>query len=252
VNNTGSSTALVVGASRGLGAEIVKKLCEKGFIVYGIARNEKNLEKLSCETGCRYRKLDISEKDQIPIVFRSIINEVPKFNLVILNAAIKIERNGFNPKDLIKTIDVNLISQIRLVENIVPNLDENTGKLVFISSLGDQHGMVSTNGYNVSKAALTILAKSLRMDFLLTGLKIKTILVRPGLIETDMKKNGRVLSFFQTSPVKAAEIIVDGIAKGKKNIAFPQSFRFLTWLVVKSPDFFSNWLFMKLSGKSKK
>ena len=229
-----SKVAVVLGASSGLGKEITIQLAEQGYIVYAIARNEIKLKEISKSIGCFYYVLDITNTHQVKTIFHDIFNKHNQLSLVFLNAAVKF--NGFDFSKIQETINVNLVSQIGIVDEIIPLLEGSKGKIIFISSLGDQHPMINANGYNASKAALSNFVKGLRLDLMMRKSNVKVVLVRPGLLDTKMLKDNRQIFFKKVKPSKAAKIILKNINREKKNIVFPLYFRILSWLLGNLPD----------------
>ena len=229
-----TKVAVVVGASYGLGKEITIQLVKQNYIVYAIARNETKLKVISESIGCFYSAVDILDTEKIKIIFNDIFNKYNQLDLVFLNAAVKFK--GFDFSKIHETINVNLVSQIRVVDIVIPFIEKSEGKIIFISSLGDQHPMINANGYNASKAALSNFARALRLDLMMRKSKIKIILVRPGLLDTKMLKYNSNLFLKKVKPSKAADIILKNINRNKENIIFPFYFRILSWLLGNIPD----------------
>jgi len=85
-----SRTVLVTGATRGIGREAVKQLCESGFIVFATGRDPQLLDKLKKETGCLGAVCDLSDSDAVVALYETARHALGQIDVLINNA-------GFNP-----------------------------------------------------------------------------------------------------------------------------------------------------------
>jgi short-subunit dehydrogenase len=223
---------LISGASRGLGRELALQCSRAGGEVIAVARNEKDLESLK-------REIEATSEAPAPEIYPCDLTDPEKtvevlgralpIDVAVFNAGVKYGEDGFfSSKRILETMEVNLLAVVRTLNLLLPSMMErNSGHLVFISSLGGYHGMIRANGYNASKAALSILADSLRMDLLSSGKNIAVTVVKPGLIQTEMLASTGP-RFLAVSKEKAARIILKGILKEKEEIAFPKPMHLLS------------------------
>lgn len=240
---------LITGASSGLGKELCLQLVNEGASVIGLARNEDKLNRLRGH-GIDTHVCDISNKDQVTCVLSSVLKTWENIDIVILNAGIKFsEGNDFSLEKILKTFQTNILGNLYCLDAILPCMEkQQKGHLVFISSLGGYHGMVNSNGYNASKAALSIFADSLRMDLKAQKKTIHITVVKPGLIHTEMTQNVTAPPGLSVSREKAARVILKGIMKRKKEVVFPKLMFLSTLAISLFPKRFQASLLMKMKS----
>jgi len=213
---------LITGPSRGIGRSLAKYYKDKGYEVYGIARDEEKLKEI-CD---KYFSCDLSNLDEVSEVSKKLSDV--KFDIIILNAGISTPHSrDFPPIDAFKkVIDVNLLSIHALLEHI----DFKDSKLVFISSLASILGAPTSLAYSASKRALNSYAESLYF----AGVDVRLIL--PGFIKTDMTKNHTFYMPFLMDLDEATKKIVKIIEKDKFFNPFPLRFYYIIKLFKLLPD----------------
>lgn len=240
---------LITGAGRGLGREMALQCGLAGARVVAVARSQNELETLKKDVealpgnaGVDVHACDVTDRS----AFGAVLSRSAPIDIAILNAGVKHgDGAGFSGDKVLETFDVNFESVVRALEDLLPPMRaRGEGHLVFISSLGGYHGMVRAHGYNASKAALSILADSLRMDLWEEGADIAVTVVKPGLIRTPMTK----ASFLSLSAAEAARIALKGVAKRKKEVAFPALMRLLSMAVPFLPKKIAWGVFRKMKG----
>ena len=146
-------------------------------------------------------------------------------DLVFWCAGVKMQAvSSHNIEKLIKTFYVNTISPAAFYDWYCEN---HSGHFIVLSSLGRYHGFPNTNGYNASKAALSILFESIVMENSITSSGASVTVVEPGLIKTGMNSN-TVLSNLLSIPCNdAISIILGSTIKNNLFVKFPSFFRLL-------------------------
>ena len=135
MNDTDYKTALVTGASSGIGYATVKKLTAKGIKVYATARRINKLKQLKLETGCEIIPLDILDQKQIYKSFENLDLDILVNNAGIGKAFSSI--NQVNPADINITTETNITSFLHLLRALVPNMvKKKKGHLIKIGSIG--------------------------------------------------------------------------------------------------------------------
>ena len=172
----------ISGVSSGLGYGLAKVYLEMGYKVYGCSRRE---PKDLVEQGLHFAGIDLNDSVAGKRSFCKLINDVPNFDLVILNAG-KLgqirDMKETSLEDLRETMEINVWSNKWLLDCLF--VDERSVKqVVAISSGASQSGSRGWNGYSLSKSALNMLIK------LYAGERSQTHFtsLAPGLIDTAMQ-----------------------------------------------------------------
>ncbi|MCU4676084.1 SDR family oxidoreductase [Catenovulum sp. 2E275] len=189
-------TVFITGANRGIGLEFVKQYHDAGYQVIATTRNpleQDDLKILSqAHKNIKVLSLDITDDKQIAGVKAMLANQ--PIDVLIANAGYygpKDERAQFGQVDStewLKTLEVNTIAPLKLVEALYPNL--TLGKEKKVAILSSKMGSMADNSsggsyiYRSSKAALNAVVKSLSVD--LSGDHIKVVSLHPGWVKTAM------------------------------------------------------------------
>lgn len=248
-----NSIILLTGASSGIGYQLAKDLALEGAKLALLSRRLDLLEKLSSEidkkTFIRTYKCDVTIKDNVIETITQIKKDFGKIDIVILNSGVGHESSVLNyssnaAENIFKT---NVLGAVYCIEQVLPEfISDKRGVIVGISSLADSKGFSKSGFYTASKAALTVLLESLRIE--LKKYNVKVITVKPGFVKTAMTdKNNFNMPFLMTVE-KASNIILKGIQKEKKIIEFP----LVTSLAAKFLKFLPICLFDYLASKELK
>ena len=187
--NIENRTAVVTGASSGLGYEFSKKLVNKGATVYGLARSEDKLQKIQDELGDAFIPVvqDVSNHDDIEKWVSDTFSEDLTPDILINNAGIGL----FGPVDELpredweSMINTNVNGVFYLTRQLVPHMKKSSSHshIINIASVAGLLGNPNISGYNASKFAVRgfseALFKELRYD------KIKVTCMYPGSTATD-------------------------------------------------------------------
>jgi NAD(P)-dependent dehydrogenase (short-subunit alcohol dehydrogenase family) len=178
-------TALVTGASRGIGLELCRQLRDRGYDVIGTCREPS--PELSALGGVRVVSgIDVAADGAPAALAREVGSET--LHLVIQNAGM-LQRNtldDFDAGSIRRQLEVNAVGPLRLTHALLPNLRAGS-KVAFMTSLmgsiGD-NGTGGSYGYRMSKAALNAAAVSLARDLRPRGIAV--VILHPGMVRTDM------------------------------------------------------------------
>jgi short-subunit dehydrogenase len=230
--NLTKKTVLITGASSGLGEALAYGFAKKKCKLILIARRSdklkeisKKINKLGSKAVCF--QLDIANEQAVERSISNLLKETGFIDILILNAGIgeaQLAQN-FSLKSMKKIFATNLFGNLHIMEKCLPLMQRaNKGIIVGISSLASYKGMPASGIYSASKAAFSSFMQSAQIDLLATNIDL--IEVDPYFIATEMtnKKLSRSNILWSTS-TDAAKKIIQGIEKGKNEIAFPYLFK---------------------------
>jgi NAD(P)-dependent dehydrogenase (short-subunit alcohol dehydrogenase family) len=188
-------TALVTGASRGIGRAAALALAKAGAHVLALARTVGGLEELDDEirkTGgaASLIPMDLTEGDGIERLAEALGERFGKIDIVIANAAILGELaplQDIEPKVWQKTLDLNVTANWRLIRAFDPLLRKSDdAHMVFLTSrIGGEIARAYWGVYAVSKAAMEMLAKTYGAETMKSNVTVA--IVDPGAMRTSMR-----------------------------------------------------------------
>ncbi|MET9084889.1 SDR family oxidoreductase [Streptomyces sp. NPDC004237] len=183
LNLTGK-TAVVTGASQGIGLATVRTLVGEGVRVAGAARTITPELK---ETGAYTVSADLSTAEGVSAFIDSALAELGGIDLLVNNVGRSTDDTTIAFPDIDDTVwtgmfDINVLSAVRATRAALPSLTERRGAIVNISSLAARLPTGGSIAYAAAKAALTALGKSLAEEFGPRGVRVNT--VSPGAVRT--------------------------------------------------------------------
>ena len=209
-------TALVTGASSGIGAATVRSLAAAGFDVVGAARRLERVEEVTRQVGGRALRLDVTHPDSVAEVAEAL----PDLSVLINNAggALGLEPVAEADEDNWREMyESNVMGVMRVTKALLPALERSgNGHIVVIGSVAGLEVYPGGGGYTAAKHAAHAVSKTLRLELL--GKPIRVSEVAPGMVETefslvrfegDEAKAGKV--YEGTNPL-TGEDVADAIA----------------------------------------
>jgi len=193
-------TAVVTGATSGIGRATVLKLCQMGLTVFAVGRNTKSLADLADQCGAQTIEADV--RDTQSIVDRLSGVEI---DILVNNAGILSTRASFHeidPAEIDAMIDINLKAPMHLTRALLPGMVERKrGHLIYLGSSGGQAPYPSMGAYGPSKAGLSLFCDNLRCDLLGTSVRVSEIV--PGRVQTELYRTA-------LGPEQAQKVLYDG------------------------------------------
>jgi NADP-dependent 3-hydroxy acid dehydrogenase YdfG len=184
-------TALVTGASSGIGAAAVAALRARGLTVYAAARRAGRLEALAAETGCTPLVVDLRDTEALYDALGGL-----EVDILVNNAGLG---RGFEalfevlPEDIDTTLGTNVLAAVHVVRAVAPGMvGRKRGHIVNIGSIAGLYPIKSSI-YGASKGAVHLLSQNLRVELQGSGVRVTEIC--PGRVETE---------FFQIAVGEAA------------------------------------------------
>lgn len=175
-------TALVTGATTGIGAATVRALRADGFDVIATGRRADRLEKLADETGCRFIAGDLTNDDDVA----AIAEFAGDVDVLVNNAGGAIGQDPVAEgkiEDWRKMYEINVLGSLRITQKLLPTMRERGGDIVFISSTAGHESYLGGGGYTAAKHAEREIPKTLRLE--LVGEPVRIIDIGPGLVKTE-------------------------------------------------------------------
>lgn len=184
-------TALVTGASRGIGKAIALELASKGAKVIGTATSSKGCELikefLSPYNDCHAYELNLSQDASIENLGEYIRKSHNSLQILINNAGMVKDNLMLRMKheDFESIINVNLTANFKLIKLFARDmLKQNYGRIVNIGSVIGSIGNSGQVNYSAAKAGLSGMTKALARELASKNITVNCIC--PGFIETDM------------------------------------------------------------------
>lgn len=177
-------TALVTGATRGIGRAVATALAGAGARLTLVARGETSLESLAAGLGARAIPCDIANVDDLGRTL-SVVGDAP--DIIVNNAGL------FQPQPVEETtpeafeaaLAVNLVAPFRLVRAFLPAMRaRGHGDIISIGSIADHTTFPGNAAYGASKHGLRALHEVLRAE--LRGSGVRVTLVSPGPVDTSL------------------------------------------------------------------
>jgi short-subunit dehydrogenase len=181
-------TAIVTGASSGLGRALVLELLKEGYAVALVGRNEKKLKELAQENDkAKVVVADLTKEDDMRQLYPRCKSELRSpVNLLVNCAGMAVTgRIQDIPRDAYEYCwKVNYLSTVQLIQAALPDMIErNTGMIVNVSSGVGRRALPFASPYCSAKAALNSFTDSLRVEVSGTGIKILNF--APGPVESN-------------------------------------------------------------------
>ena len=182
-------TALVTGATGGIGGQIAKDLAANGAEVIITGRNETTLSKLANELGVKAKTIacDLSKQSEVETLIAKAEEKAGKVDILINNAGLTKDTlmMRMRPEDWDEVLNVNLKAAFILSKDAVRGMIKRRfGRIISISSIVGVMGNAGQANYAASKAGLIAMSKSLALEVASRGITVNCI--APGFIATRM------------------------------------------------------------------
>lgn len=183
--NLKNRNIIITGSNQGIGLELANKLRE---INCNVIRLDKKFSNNAKSLFYDF-KIDLKNYNKIPRLINVIQKKFKKIDGLVNNAGVSFH-GDYSIKSLEKTLNINLIANYVLIQSVCRIMSKfNSGSIINITSLGANFGFKSNPSYQMSKAGLKQLTKSVAMDWGHKGIRCNNIM--PGYIESGMTKKSK-------------------------------------------------------------
>jgi 3-oxoacyl-[acyl-carrier protein] reductase len=177
-----NKTAIVTGASRGIGLAIAKALAREGVRLGLLSRSKPGI-------GGEFVACDLADLDEIPRAVRELVDRLGTVDFLINNAGIFLEQPvpEIQLADWERILRVNVTAPFLITREVLPQMiTRRQGRIINISSTSGSQGYLHQSAYCASKHALLGFARSLAMEVKPHGIHVYNLC--PGGVDTDFIK----------------------------------------------------------------
>ena len=220
---TEARTALVTGASRGIGFGIALRLAEEGFRTAIIGRNRRRIEEAAKEiteiSGTQALAVvgDVSSWSDCVTAVEKVVKEFGAINVLVPNAGIGIIGSvaESEPADWAMMMETNYLGTAHIVKAALPTMQkQGSGDVIAIVSAGGTKGYPEWSGYCATKWAVMGFMESFAQEVITQGIRVSTLC--PGGVDTafwddlnkDINRAGSTGRSKLMSPADVAEMVM--------------------------------------------
>jgi NAD(P)-dependent dehydrogenase (short-subunit alcohol dehydrogenase family) len=227
-------TALITGASAGIGRALALEFAREGANVAVAARRLELLETLAHDIEALGRKAlpircDVTKEDEVRAAVAQAVSTFGALDVVVANAGFGVVGpvEQLSMDDFRRQFDTNIYGALHTVKSSIPALEKTRGRLALVGSVSGYVAVPATGAYAMSKFAVRALADALFHELRPKGIAVT--LISPGFIESDFRQvdNKGVHHPGQGDPYPkwivmrtgtAARKIVRAVARGRREI----------------------------------
>lgn len=237
----------ITGGARGIGAQVARRLSNKGAKLVLTDLNEGELTELAAELGEDRVLTAIADVRDLPAMQAVAADAVERFggiDVVVANAGIASYGSvlAVDPDAFKRVLDINVLGVFNTVRAALPALIERRGYVLVVSSLAAYTACPGWAAYNASKAGVEMLAHALRLEVAHRGVSVglahmswvDTALVRD--TQTDLPAFGKLLDSFPwplnrtTTVDRCADAFVRGIEGRRSRVYCPRWVGVFRWI----------------------
>lgn len=188
-------TALVTGASRGIGRAIAEAFAREGADLFLVATKAANLADTEAAVAERGRRVaahgaDVSDPGQVDTMFAAAVAAVGRVDIVVNNAGVYLGKpfTDYTVDEFDRVMRVNAYGTFHVMQRAIVHMAElGRGKIVNIASTAGKWESPNQAAYNASKHAVVALTRCAALENAARGITVNAIC--PGFVATDMIEN---------------------------------------------------------------
>ena len=225
-------TAIVMGATSGIGYEVAKVLAMRGWSVGVAGRKGNVLEKMVAETEgiVAYEEIDVTQSQATVALYR-LIDKMGRVDLYFHSSGIGYQNKDLDPDKELRTIETNCLGMARMVGEVFRHFashPETEGQIAVISSIARTKGLGAAPAYSASKRFTSHYLESLCQLTSIRGIRnIHITDIRPGFVRTPLIEGSNFPMQLEASQVAVS--IVEGIEHRKPVITINWLYRLLVF-----------------------
>ena len=230
-------SAIVIGASSGIGRELARRLDQRGYRLGLAARRRDLLETLAAE--CRQpaviQEMDVADPEQAVAGLQSLLAQLGAVELIVLSSGTGAINAELDWRIELQSVAVNVQGFTALADVSLRHfLEQKRGHLAAITSLAALRGSDLAPAYYASKAYQSNYLAGLRKRAVKSGLPIAVTEIQPGLVQTAMAIGE---GLFWVAPVEKAAAQIDlALQKRRPHVYVTRRWRLIAWLLKWLPD----------------
>jgi len=201
-----NKTAVVTGASSGIGAATARALAAEGFHVFCAARRADRIEALATEIGGTAVTCDVTDREQVDALATAVGDSL---DLLVNNAGGAI---GIGPvvdsdaDDWRQMYEINVIGTLNVTKALTPALiASGAGTIINTGSIAGHVAYEGGGGYTAAKHALAVMTETLRLE--LNGKPVRVTEIAPGMVHTEE------FSLVRLGDQAKADAVYEGVAE---------------------------------------
>ncbi|HHP7243918.1 MAG TPA: SDR family oxidoreductase [Elainellaceae cyanobacterium] len=217
MNSQVNRRALITGASSGIGKATALAFAQAGFNLALVSRSQAALEQVAQEAALsgvdvQIFPLDLSCVEEVCSTFQAIAEQVGAIDVLINNAGIGYTGNlqDISLDDWQHVLNLNLTSVFQCIQGVLPSMrDRHQGTIINITSIAAHQAFPGWGAYNVSKAGVVALSKTLAAEERAHGIRV--VMICPGAVNTPIWDTDTVDADFDRSGMLTPDSVAQSI-----------------------------------------
>lgn len=229
---------IIIGATSGIGEELARQACMRGYITGGTGRRLNRLDSLKKELGegFYYTEMDVTDHDRAKKNLKRLIEEMGGMDIIVLNAGISNYQSSSIAGMEQMVVDVNVSGFVQLFGEAFQYFkNQGHGQIVGVSSIAGLFGSSRAAPYSASKAFISTYMQAYRQRANKLPQDITVTDVIPGFVESEMTE-GKKGMFWVADTQKAVKQMLNDIERKKSYSYITRRWRLVAWLIKLTPN----------------